>query len=115
MGDIDIYIVSVNVGKKTVIPRLGGGNLATGINKQPVSNAVDVDELGLVDDNVCNTIHHGGLDQAVYLYRQEDYDYWSQVLEREREEGERKQTHLGQADRQSLKRPRPAATCEGER
>ena len=83
MGDIDIYIVSVNVGKKTVIPRLGGGNLATGINKQPVSNAVDVDELGLVDDNVCNTIHHGGLDQAVYLYRQEDYDYWSQVLKRE--------------------------------
>ncbi len=78
-----MHIVSVNVGKKTGIPRLGGGNVTTGINKQPVSTTVDVDELGLSDDDVRNTVHHGGPDQAVYLYRQEDYDYWSQMLERE--------------------------------
>ena len=78
-----MYIVSVNVGKKTAIPRLGGGNVTTGINKRPVNTAVQVGELGLADDAVCNTAHHGGLDQAVYLYRQEDYDFWSQTLERE--------------------------------
>ena len=60
-----MYIVSVNVGKKTAIPRLGGGNVTTGINKRPVNTAVQVGELGLADDAVCNTAHHGGLDLSL--------------------------------------------------
>ena len=35
---------------------------------------------GLADDAVLNQEHHGGPDQAVYLYRQEDYDWWTDRL-----------------------------------
>jgi len=36
--------------------------------------------LGLEGDAVLNERHHGGPDQAVYVYRQEDYDWWSARL-----------------------------------
>jgi MOSC domain-containing protein YiiM len=78
-----MHIISVNVGKKSELPRIGGGKVTTGINKVPMSTAVTVGDLGLADDAVCNTKFHGGPDQAVYLYRQEDYDYWSAALGRD--------------------------------
>lgn len=78
-----MHIVSVNVGKKSELPRIGGGKVTTGIKKVPMSTAVSVGDLGLADDAVCNTKFHGGPDQAVYLYRQEDYDYWSAALGRD--------------------------------
>lgn len=78
-----MHIVSVNVGQESELNRIGGGKITTGINKVPISTAVSVGDLGLADDAVCDTKFHGGPDQAVYLYRQEDYDYWSAALGRE--------------------------------
>jgi MOSC domain-containing protein YiiM len=52
----------------------------TGIFKIPVIGPVAVGELGLAGDAVLNEKHHGGPDQAVYLYRQEDYEWWSSEL-----------------------------------
>ena len=75
-------IVSVNIGsKRTLSGRSFRGR--TGIFKQPVTDAVSVSTLGLEADAVCNGRHHGGPDQAVYLYRQEDYGWWSTQLGRE--------------------------------
>lgn len=69
-------LLSVNVGT----PRPDGDRKAkTGIYKKPVEAAF-VAEFGLEGDAVCNTKHHGGRDQAVYLYDADDYDWWSREL-----------------------------------
>ena len=76
---------SVNrlVGNRDLDLIVGGGDVTSGINKRPVATPVEVGELGLSGDAVCNTQHHGGLDQAVYLYRQEDNEWWSTELGRD--------------------------------
>lgn len=76
-----MYIVSINVGGRR---RLDGRSFQgdTGIFKESVAGAVRIGELGLDTDVIVDTRHHGGADQAVYLYRQEDYDWWSAQLDR---------------------------------
>lgn len=37
---------------------------------------------GLEGDQIGNPTYHGGADQALYLYSQQDYDWWSQRLGR---------------------------------
>ena len=76
-------VSSVNVGRRESVQLIGGGDVTSGINKRPVATPVEVGELGLSGDAVCNTQHHGGLDQAVYLYRQEDNEWWSTELGRD--------------------------------
>lgn len=73
-------VLSVNIGNREKLSQIGGGSVTSGINKKPVQDAIDVDELGLRDDAICNRKHHGGPDQAIYLYRQEDYDFWTDEL-----------------------------------
>ena len=51
--------------------------MLTGIFKQPVTRPVHIGQLGLESDVVADTASHGGLDQAVYVYGSEDYDWWS--------------------------------------
>jgi MOSC domain-containing protein YiiM len=76
-----IKVTSVNTGVIETIT-VSGRNFETGINKKPSAGSVAVGELGLEDDAVCDVRFHGGPDQAVYLYRQEDYDWWSGELGR---------------------------------
>ncbi len=52
----------------------------TAIDKQPVTGPVEVGELGIEGDQVGDTVHHGGRDQAVYAFAREDLDAWSEVL-----------------------------------
>jgi MOSC domain-containing protein YiiM len=78
-------ILSVNIGKPVKKEWTKSGS--TGIYKQPVEGAVPVGKFGLERDAICDLKHHGGEDQAVYLYGQPDYDFWSQELGRELEPG----------------------------
>jgi MOSC domain-containing protein YiiM len=55
----------------------------TAIDKRPRSGRVEVGELGLAGDTQCDTKHHGGPDQALYLYAREDADWWEAELGRE--------------------------------
>ena len=77
-----IRVTSVNIGKEET---LKGPNriFVTGINKKPIAEAIAVEELGVQNDAVCDAKYHGGPDQAVYLYRQEDYAWWSNELGRD--------------------------------
>ncbi len=75
-------ILSVNTGHAESI-QLGQQEKLTGINKRPVRESVHVAELGLTDDAICNSEHHGGPDQAVYAYSANDYVWWSRELGRE--------------------------------
>ncbi|UGT53178.1 MOSC domain-containing protein [Nocardia asteroides] len=53
------------------------------IDKRPVDGRVAVGVLGLDGDHVCNTVHHGGVHQAVYAYAAEDAHRWAGELDRD--------------------------------
>ena len=83
-------IISVNVGRprdnpwKDYAPR-------TYIDKRPVEGPVRVTSpgpkgdgsVGLEGDRVGDVQHHGGTDQAVYVYGTEDYAYFGELVGRE--------------------------------
>lgn len=75
-------VLSINVGRSETIEH-GERSFQTGINKMPASGSVQVDEVGIAGDTICDAEHHGGLDQAVYAYSANDYAWWSQQLGRE--------------------------------
>ncbi len=74
-----VKIVSVNIGQPQDI-RLGKHHALSGIDKRPVPQRVQVGELGLEGDHILSKKHHGGPDQAVYLYSLEDYDAFAERL-----------------------------------
>ncbi|WP_240741581.1 MOSC domain-containing protein [Deinococcus sp. KSM4-11] len=59
---------------------IGSKATKTGIRKQPQPGRVDVLPAGLIGDHVLNVRHHGGPDQAVYVYTQPDLDAWTASL-----------------------------------
>lgn len=62
---------------------IGERRARTGIFKMPAAVSVRVGKLGLEEDVQVAKKHHGGPDQAVYLYSAEDYAWFSDVLGRE--------------------------------
>ena len=72
----NIQLTSVNIGKMTSI-RHGDKSMSTGICKRPVDEPVLITELGLDGDEIGDLSVHGGVDQAVYAYSTDDYDWWS--------------------------------------
>ncbi len=73
-------LICVNIGRAATLP--GKRPIVTGIMKRPVSAPVRITSLGLEEDTICDKRHHGGPDQAVYVYGQPDYDWWSAELDR---------------------------------
>ncbi len=74
-------VVSVNAGMPREFEWAGIGR--SSIHKQPVSGVVQVGRLGLEGDQVSDTRHHGGIDQAVYAFAREDLDSWAVELGRD--------------------------------
>jgi len=72
-------LISVNLGQERIVPK-GAGTEKTGIYKAAVEGPVAVTRLGLAGDTVCDAKHHGGPDQAVYVYGAPDYAWWSHEL-----------------------------------
>jgi MOSC domain-containing protein YiiM len=77
-----MHVVSVNIGKQETI-QINDKAVATGIFKHPVREQISINTNGLVGDTIGNTAHHGGVDQAVYIYSAEDYAWWETELQRE--------------------------------
>lgn len=81
-------VLSVNLG--TPRPLEYADTRVSGIDKRPVDGPVAVaapgpkgsSGSGLDGDAICDLRHHGGDDQAVYAYAQEDLDEWSLELGR---------------------------------
>ncbi|MDQ1730847.1 MAG: hypothetical protein QOK10_1006 [Pseudonocardiales bacterium] len=61
----------------------GAKPATTGIDKRPAAGPVRLERLGVVGDSVCDTKHHGGVDQAVYAYADEDRRWWQEQLGKE--------------------------------
>lgn len=76
-----MHLISINVGRRRHLTHRSFTG-STGIGKEPVATPVQVGPLGLAGDAVVNRKHHGGPDQAVYVYRAEDYAWWSVELGR---------------------------------
>lgn len=72
---------SVNVGQPTTL-QIGPRPQTSGIDKRPLLGRVRVGVAGLAGDHVMDTTHHGGPDQAVYVYTREDYAHWEAALGR---------------------------------
>jgi MOSC domain-containing protein YiiM len=75
-------LISVNLGKERLLERRGRSE-TTGIFKLPTAEGVRVTKLGLEGDAILSKKHHGGPDQAVYVYGGADYEWWSRELGRE--------------------------------
>jgi MOSC domain-containing protein YiiM len=74
-------LLTVNVVEKLIPgPKETG---FTAIDKRPQPGRVQVGELGLTGDRVCDTKNHGGPDQALYAYADEDAHWWSGQLGRD--------------------------------
>jgi MOSC domain-containing protein YiiM len=74
-------VVAVSVGVPQRI-RLGDREVASAIIKEPVKARVRVRRLGIDGDGQADTENHGGVDQAVYAYPVEHYDFWAEELGR---------------------------------
>ena len=75
-----MVVASVNVGKATPIP-VGNQMLLSGIFKTPVAGAVQLNTHGFELDEQADMQHHGGPDQAVYIYTRDDYAFWEERLQ----------------------------------
>lgn len=76
-----MHIISINIGAVRNI-EFSGEQVATGIFKTPVCQKIQAGRLGLNGDEIADASVHGGQNQAVYLYSEEDYDWWSDELGR---------------------------------
>ena len=72
-------LMSVNLGQERILHRKGRLE-RTGIFKFSTDEAVKVTKLGLAGDVIVSKKHHGGPDQAVYVYGAADYEWWSKEL-----------------------------------
>jgi MOSC domain-containing protein YiiM len=73
-----VTVVSVNAGSSEPMA-IGPRTVETGIRKSPVGRG-HVHALGLAGDVVADEENHGGLDQALYLYTVQDYEFWAAEL-----------------------------------
>jgi len=76
-----MQLSSVNLGSRQTQPK-GPELEITGIYKRAAPGVVRIESAGVVGDFIGDSNHHGGPDQAVYLYGNEDYGWWSEQLGR---------------------------------
>lgn len=79
-------LISINVGKKQTQQNKGREEI-TGIYKHSVTGSVQINKLGIADDFIGSPKHHGGADQALYIYGEGDYQWWEAELGRSLEPG----------------------------
>jgi MOSC domain-containing protein YiiM len=84
LGDTmdDMRVTSVNVGREETIDH-GNRRFTTGIRKRSVDGAVYIGSDAVAGDTISDKKHHGGADQVVYAYSADDYEWWSEQLDRE--------------------------------
>ncbi len=75
-------LISVNLGQERILHRREPIE-RTGIFKFPTDQPVMVTNLGLEGDIIVSKKHHGGPDQAIYVYGGADYEWWANELGKE--------------------------------
>ena len=73
-----MIVKSVNIGEKKTI-NYEGKIVETGIFKYPIEKPIFLGEEDVENDAVIDRRYHGGIDQAVYGYSENHYEYWKQL------------------------------------
>ena len=73
-----MIVKSVNIGAKRTID-YKGKIVETGIFKFPVKQAIFLGEEDVEKDAVIDRKYHGGIEQAVYGYSENHYEYWKKL------------------------------------
>ena len=73
-----MIVKSVNIGEKKLV-NYKGKIVETGIFKYPVGTPIFLGEEDVENDAVIDRRYHGGIDQAVYGYSLNHYEYWKQL------------------------------------
>jgi MOSC domain-containing protein YiiM len=68
---------------QAILPNPGETPDVTAIDKRPREGRLEVGPLGFVLDTQVDRRYHGGPEQAVYAYADEDAEYWAGELDRE--------------------------------
>ncbi|MFC0506856.1 MOSC domain-containing protein [Micromonospora costi] len=76
-------VVAVNLGVVTEAEWAGDASGRSGIDKRPTDGAVLFRADGVAGDFIGERAHHGGPDQAVYAYAEEDAGWWATELGRD--------------------------------
>ncbi len=71
-------VISVNIGERKTI-QWRKKTIETGIFKAPVNEPIFLDIEDVQNDAVVDRKHHGGIDQAVYAYSEDHYEYWKKL------------------------------------
>lgn len=79
-------LISINAGKEQTQINKGREEI-TGIYKMPVSGPVQIIPLGIAEDFIGSPKHHGGPDQALYVYGEADYQWWEKELGKKMQPG----------------------------
>ena len=75
-------LLSINIGTERQQQRKDHVE-TTGIYKMPVNGPVEIKSLGIEGDAICDKKHHGGPDQALYIYGGGDYGWWKEELRKD--------------------------------
>ncbi len=75
----EMRVVAVSVGQPAIIVR-GGRQYSSSINRQAITETVELSETGIVGDRVADSENHGGRDRALCCYPHEHYALWEQRL-----------------------------------
>lgn len=75
-------LISINSGRKQTLQNKGRTEI-TGIYKAPMQGPVEIKRLGIAGDFIGSPKHHGGPDQALYIYGEADYQWWTKETGRE--------------------------------
>lgn len=81
-----MQLISINLGVERTLQRKDHVE-QTGIFKFPTDKPAQITKLGVEGDVIISKKHHGGPDQAVYIYGMTDYDWWINELGKELEPG----------------------------
>ncbi|MEZ4515594.1 MAG: MOSC domain-containing protein [Chloroflexota bacterium] len=79
-------LISVNIGQARPINN-GKVKSESGIFKMPAAGPVEITVNGIENDAIVDVKHHGGPDQAIYVYGGSDYAWWSAELGTELDPG----------------------------
>jgi MOSC domain-containing protein YiiM len=82
-----MHVNSVNLATAPSRLKVGSRMTSSGIDKRPTDQPVEIGPLGLSGDTIWSKKHHGGPDQAVYVYGADDYSWWEVQLGRPLEPG----------------------------
>ena len=72
-------LISINAGKEQTQINKDKKEI-TGIYKNPMEGPVKITKLGIAEDFIGSPKHHGGPDQALYVYGEVDYQWWEKEI-----------------------------------